>query len=102
MTDEYQIEIPQSFIALHLDPGCQRPNASRDHIASRYELCEDLATMLVDVALTNLALGPESDRTPVLERCRAGLLDSGSAVSEAEANWVVSRLAELLDWNVAG
>lgn len=43
MSDEYQIEIPQSFMALFVDPGRQKPNASRSVVADRYELCEDMA-----------------------------------------------------------
>jgi len=35
--------------------------------------------------------------TDVLERILRGLL-SGDAVDEAEARWVVRRLAEVLDW----
>lgn len=34
----------------------------------------------------------------VLERIRRGLLAEGSALTPAEARWVVRRLAELLDW----
>ncbi|MEO8281621.1 MAG: hypothetical protein ABI564_18120, partial [Ideonella sp.] len=73
MTDEYQIDIPPSFIALYIDPGRTRPNASRQVIAARYEFCEDLATMLTDHARTMLFdLGvTEHD---VLERCHRGLM----------------------------
>ena len=39
MSDENQIIIPQSFIALFLDPGRSRPNAPRELIATRYDLC---------------------------------------------------------------
>lgn len=43
MYEEYQNEIPHSFMALFVDPGRSKPNASRDVVASRYELCEDMA-----------------------------------------------------------
>ena len=46
MTDESQITIPPSFIALYQEPGRTKPNAPRDVITQRYEFCEDLATML--------------------------------------------------------
>jgi len=46
MYEEYQVEIPQSFLALFVDPGRSKPNAPRNEVAARYELCEDLANML--------------------------------------------------------
>lgn len=33
MYEEYQIEIPQSFMALFIDPGRQKPNACREVVA---------------------------------------------------------------------
>ncbi len=99
MYDDYQIEIPPSFIALFLDPGRVKPNASRSVIGERYEFCEDLATMLTDHARTMLFdLGvTEAD---VLERCHRGLMTDASGMNVAEAQWVVCRLAELLGWPI--
>ena len=51
MSDDNQIEIPPSFMALYLDPGRHKPNAPRDVITGRYELCDDLATMLTETDL---------------------------------------------------
>ena len=98
MSDEYQLEIPPSFIALYLDPGRTRPNAPRAVISGRYELCEDLATMLTDHARTMLFdLGiAEGD---VLERCHRGLCVEGGSTNAAEAEWITRRLAELLGWD---
>lgn len=100
MHDEHQIEIPPSFIALYLDPGRTRPNATRAVIGERYEFCEDLATLLTDHAKTMLFdLGiTEGD---VLERCQRGLCVDGAGVNLAEAEWVTHRLAELLGWSWA-
>jgi len=105
MSDEYQIEIPQSFMALYVEPGRQKPTLTRDALATRYELCEDMAQMLVDTASTLLfSLGiTESD---VLVRVQRGLVGEiggevageEAVVSPAEASWVLSRLAELLNW----
>lgn len=97
MSDDHQIEIPPSFIALYLDPGRIKPNAPRAVVAERYEFCEDLATLLTDHAKTMLFdLGiTEED---VLERCHRGLLVEGSGTGPAEAQWVIRRLAELLGW----
>lgn len=97
MSDEYQIDIPQSFLALYTKPGNSKPHAARNHIAVRYELCEDLAAMLTQTAPDHqFALGvTEAD---VLERCHLGLLGDGAVVDAPEALWVVRRLAELLNW----
>lgn len=98
MSDESQIGIPTSFIALFVPPGRIRPSAPREHIAQRYEFCEDLATALMEPARTQLwQLGvAESD---VLDRVRRGLLQAdASVVDAAEAEWVMRRLAELLGW----
>lgn len=97
MNNENQIEIAQSFIALFVDPGRQKPNAPHDVIAARYELCEDLATMLTETA-RNMFFSLNITEREVLERCHRGLTGEGAVVSEAEAGWVISRLDELLDW----
>ena len=34
----------------------------------------------------------------VIERCRLGLKGEGAVVTDAEADWVVRRLTELLGW----
>lgn len=98
MSDDNQIEIPQSFMALYLDPGRHKPNAPREVIASRYELCDDLASMLTETAKTMLfSLGLSEDE--VLQRCHRGLMGEGAVVIAPEAEWVIRRLAELLEWD---
>ena len=84
-------------MALFVPPGRIKPTAAREHIATRYEFCEDLAQMLTEQANTKRwELGvTEAD---VLERFHRGLQGDGSVVDEAEARWVVRRLAELLGW----
>lgn len=96
MTDEYQIEIPPSFYALHTD-GRHRLTSPMAQVRERYETCEDLAQMLVDQADTKLfELGVAQE--DVLLRFYAGLANPASMVSAAEAEWVTRRLAELLGW----
>lgn len=97
MSDENQIVVPPSFIALFVEPGRSRPTATREEIASRHEHCEDLANLLTEHASTRLwQLGvAEAD---VLERFHRGLLAGETALPPAEARWVVCRLAELLGW----
>jgi hypothetical protein len=100
-SDDNQIQIPPSFIALYIEPGRTRPSASRDAIAERYDLCEDMAQMLVDPAQATLH-GMGITEADVLERCHRGLLEGASGVSAPEAAWVVHRLAELLGWAWSG
>lgn len=95
--EESQVVVPPSFVALYLAPGRTRPNAPRGEIAARHEFCDDLATMLVDTASTQLALLGVTEGA-VLGRIRRGLLAGDAGVSAAEAEWVVRRLAELLGW----
>lgn len=98
MSDDSQILVPPSFVALYLTPGRTRPSASRAEISARHEFCEDLATMLTETAANKLwELGvTEAD---VLERVYRGLLGDAATVNAAEAQWVVRRLAELLGWD---
>ena len=93
----HQIDIPESFIALYLDPGQSRPRAGRAVILARYEFCEDMAGHLTELARARQQeLGvTESD---VLERIERGLRDPASGVDGAEARWIVRRLAELAGW----
>ena len=98
MSDEYQIEIPQSFMALFVDPGRQKPNARREVVAGRYELCEDMASMLTETA-KNMLFSLGITERDVLERVYRGLVSEGAVVTQPEAVWVVHRLAELLDWS---
>ncbi|CAN5741219.1 hypothetical protein BH11PSE8_BH11PSE8_17960 [soil metagenome] len=101
MSDDNQIEIPPTFIALFVPPGRIKPTESREFIAARYEFCEDLANLMTEHARSMLfSLGV--DESDVLERCHRGLLDAASGVSKPEAGWVVQRLAELLEWRFEG
>ena len=100
MSGDNQIEIPQSFIALHVASGRDRPNASHAVVLARYELCEDMAHMLVEHAQT-LAFKENFPESDILARCHQGLLAEGTDFSAAESAWVIRRLAELLDWPLA-
>jgi hypothetical protein len=97
MSDEYQIEIPPTFIALFVEPGRQKLNASRAQVAERYELCEDMANLLTETA-SNMLFSLGLTERDVLERCQRGLLAQDAIVTAIEAAWVLRRLAELLDW----
>lgn len=93
---ENQIFVPPSFIALYSDARGrlrERPALVRE----RYELCEDLAGHLVGQAQTLYQLQVPSE-FEVLRRIHAGLCAADAGVSVAEATWIVTRLAELLEW----
>ncbi len=91
-----QILVPSSFIAVHADAR-GRLLVSADQLRTRYELCEDLASALVEQAQTLFHVQAPSE-SEVLQRIHAGLCSVESGFSAAEAAWVVSRLAELLSW----
>lgn len=100
MSDESQLDIPQSFIALYWKPGAIKPDAPRAVIAQRYELCEDMATMLTQTAQEMLH-GQSLSETRVLQNIHTALTTQPaeqSVVSPVEAIWVVWRLAELSGW----
>ena len=101
MSDDNQIIVPPSFVALFVPPGRIKPTAGREQIAARYELCEDLAQMLTEQAtMKQWELGvTEAD---VLQRMQRGLLAEAGIVDAAEARWVVRRLAELVGWDDPG
>lgn len=101
MTDDSQLIIPPSFLALYLAPHSTRPNAPREVITARYEFCEDLATMLTEhAAEIKSSLHVTDD--DVLQRVWRGLCAPDSGVNASEAQWVVNRLAELLGWPLPG
>lgn len=97
--DDNQILIPDSFLALYSDRH-QRLKAPVATIRSRYELCEDLACQLMPQA--NLLYDDGPSEEGVLLGMHMGLASEGSPVSRDEADWVVLRLAELLDWRSPG
>ena len=97
MTDEFQIDIPSSFMALYVPPGKIKPSLGQRDLAGRYELCEDLANLLTEKAANlQFTLGIAEDL--VLLQCESGLLTDPAVVTPLEARWVVCRLAELLQW----
>ena len=97
MTEEFQIHIPPSFMALYVPPGKIKPTLGQREMAQRYELCEDLANLLTEKAANlQFTLGITEDL--VLQQCESGLLAEPAVVIPSEARWVVCRLAELLNW----
>ncbi len=100
MTEEFQIHIPPSFMALYVPPGKIKPTLGLRDMAARYELCEDLANLLTEQA-ANMQFTLGITEELVLQQCELGLLAEPAVVSPVEARWVVCRLAELLNWPMA-
>ena len=97
MSEDDQLIIPASFSQLYVEPGRIKPSLSTAALRERYGFCEDLAVMLVDTAKTRQwQLG--IDESDVLARVEAGLLEGEVLASAAETRWVMTRLAEVLDW----
>ena len=94
--DDYQIFIPPSFQALYLDAR-RRLTLPLAEYRLRYELCEDLAQILVEPSQA-LHHDQGVDEAMVLTRTERGLCMPDSGYGAAEARWVVTRLAELLGW----
>ena len=97
MTEEFQIHIPPTFMALYVPPGKIKPTLGQRDLATRYELCEDLANLLTEQA-ANMQFTLGITEELVLAQCETGLLTEPAVVTPGEARWVVCRLAELLQW----
>ena len=97
MDDSNQLEVPPSFLALFTSPYGQRLSEPISVVRARYEICEDLAQMLIEHASTALAQSNASERE-VLRKMGDALAAEGSPVQAAEGTWVIRRLAELLNW----
>jgi hypothetical protein len=123
MTDEArhsdplnQNHVPESFVALHTEPGRVKPSVSRSELLERHALCEDMAQMLTEHAAT-LQFSHDLSEAETLRRVLQGLLPKGGALeggaleggaletgqlAPTEALWVVCRLAESLGWPLPG
>lgn len=97
MADDNQIFVPPSFIELYQAPGQVKLRLPKAEIAQRYELCEDLTQLLTETA-SHMFHSLHITERDVLGRCLAGMLGEGSVVEPDEAQWVIRRLAELMNW----
>jgi len=92
-----QILIPESFTEIYTDEQRGRLTIKKDELLRRYELCEDLANMLTE-RTSEQWFKTGWEKVEVLEQVRLGLVGDQGIVSDAEGNWVVRRLEELLGW----
>ena len=97
MDDTSQIEVPASFLALYTARSGDRLTKPAQFVCERYELCEDLAHTLAEQAGIALFKSGGTEQQ-VLEKIRSALLDPASAVLPPEADWVVTRMAEIAGW----
>jgi hypothetical protein len=95
-SDDYQIHIPPSFEAVYRDAR-GRLTVPLAEFRARYELCEDMAQLLVERS-QEVHHGQGVSEDIILQRTEDGLASEGSGFSAAEARWVVTRLSELLNW----
>lgn len=100
MSDDYQIPIPPSFHAVFADAR-GRLTVPLAEFRARYELCEDMAQMLIEHSQA-VHHDQGVDQEIILRRTQAGLATAESGFGAAEAVWVVTRLAELLGWPAPG
>ncbi len=101
MSQNNQQFIPNSFIDLFKDPLRPYAKASEpfEVILERYDLCEDMAQMLYQPAL-NMMGSMNITESDVIERTFKGLLVNQEIVKTQEAQWIVQRLCELLEWQI--
>ena len=97
MDDTHQTEIPASFIALYLTPGQARPKVPHALALQRYELCEDMAQALTETAQA-LHLRSAASYRDVLLCLQEGLGAEDAGLEPGEAQWIIRRLSELLNW----
>jgi len=96
MSEGNQLTVAPSFAALYADRS-GRLRTPVAEVLARYELCEDLASHLVEHAQLLYHREAPSE-AGVLLGIHAGLRADTTLLNAAEAGWVVQRLAELLEW----
>ncbi|HEX7889298.1 MAG TPA: hypothetical protein VF522_08075 [Ramlibacter sp.] len=101
MDDPNQIEVPPSFVALFTGSGGYRLTRPMAEVRERYELCEDLAQMLCEQAST-AAFKSGAAEGEVLAGMRTALSSEGGPLQAPEPAWVVTRIAEILGWELPG
>lgn len=85
MSGDHRITIPPRFIALYVKPGRTKPNAFREPITARCELCEGVATVLIETA-SDIKAELHVTEDDALERIFQGFLEDGSGI-HVERGW---------------
>ena len=97
MSNTCQVEIPMSFQVLYGGHGLHSRYASRDFVANRHQLCEEMTAMLTEMAEQMLSEQSMS-QVAVLNSCRRSLYQRGSVFTANETVWIVCSLKERLEW----
>ncbi|NBQ91582.1 MAG: ATPase with chaperone activity [Betaproteobacteria bacterium] len=93
---ESQIHVPDSFLTLFQPAPGRRLTEPWHHILVRYESCEDLAQSLAPQARALSAdLGVTTEA--VAAKMASGLQHPSVGLAPEEAQWVCTRLVELLE-----
>ena len=97
----HQIHLPPTFTDLYKDPArpYAKPSLPFADICQRYDWCEDVAQMLCEPSLHQLA-SLHITELDVIERTYQGLLASPEVMNAQECTWVMQRLCELLNWSI--
>ena len=96
MYDHNQTLVPESFMALHVVNG--RPVLGRAELEDRYETAETLALQIAAVVV-NVPADDDDGQRDALRSVKSSLLVAPAQVDEPEAAWVISRVAEICEWN---
>lgn len=97
MYDENQTFVPDSFVEIYLDER-RRLGIGKPELAALYEFSEDMANLLVEQCqLIHHRDGVDEDQ--VLTRCFTGLVVPPTSLPAAQAQWIIRRSAELLQWH---
>jgi hypothetical protein len=95
MYDHNQTLVPDSFLALHVRHG--RPLLERREMEARYESAELLAQQIAAV-VASVPADDAASQCDALRDVKASLLVELLSEREPEADWVVTRVAEICDW----
>jgi hypothetical protein len=97
----HQIHLPSTFTDLYRDPTrpYAKPLLPFEEICQRYDWCEDMAQILSEPSLNQMATLHITE-LDVIERTYRGLLSSPEVMSPKECRWVMQRLCELLNWSI--
>jgi hypothetical protein len=95
MSDNRQISVPASFIALYVTPGAMQHHPNRAWLEQRHDLCEDLVQLLCEQIRDKVwQLGiTQSD---AIDRIERSLPTLSIELSNPEIVWVLHRIREVL------
>lgn len=94
--NDHQIDVPTSFQDLFRSRPGARLNEPWHHVLARYEVCEDLAQMLLPQAR---AFQADLGVTPadVVTKMASALAHPAVGLATEELDWVRTRLIELME-----